>query len=85
MNKSIYDEALENIRIHEHQLEDTKTFVRKFDLLKKAKQALEKARKQEKLLALYKELLELNKKHTTFRVKRQLDIEKLIRELEDDK
>jgi len=60
--KSIYEEALENLHIHEHQLEETKIFERKFDLLKKVKQALQQAQKQEKLLELYKELIKLYEK-----------------------
>ena len=65
MSKSIYEEALENLHIHEHQLEETKIFERKFDLLKKVKQALQQAQKKEKLLELYKKLTIIYEKFYT--------------------
>lgn len=83
MIKSAYDEALDIVNEALEQPDNSVIF--KHTGLNELKKVIEQAKKQEKLLALYKELLELNKKHTTFKVKRQLDIEKLIKGLENDR
>jgi len=57
MSKSIYDEVLENTQVMSALISVTDlNYKRKLDMLTDIEKSLEQAKKQEKLLELYKEL-----------------------------
>lgn len=79
MNKSIYDEAIEIVDESLYQPDNSVIFNHLgLNLLKKA---LEKAQKQENLLGLYRRLY---KDFDDLTLDEQLEIEKQIKELENE-
>lgn len=86
MSKSIYEEALQELKDATTDLKDLE-IIHSYDV-SKIKTALEQAQKQEKLLDMYREYFRLNRvpkgEWTTLLFNRLLEVQKIIKELENE-